>query len=251
MPNPRERGIRINSVASGLALADLQELAVSPQLSTILLPKCDSAGDLAFVRDIITHVRPASLPMLSGIALVESAKSLINLNEICRAAPELLSGLAFAAEDFCADLGITRTSSMAEMLFARSSIVTAARAHNLQSTFDLVTTGFKSAEDQQQLASDARDGRCMGFSGKQCIHPSQIEAVNSAFTPNEKEVEWAVRVAVARKRVEAQGIGAWTLDGKMIDRPVEQKAMDIVRLAKLCGLDVETLEKKHASQAPE
>lgn len=251
MPALRERGVRINSVSSGLALPDLEGLAQSHSLTTIVLPKCDTTGDLTFVRDVIDHLRPKSLPQVSVIALIESAKALLNLKEICEAAPDLLSGLAFAAEDFNSDMNITKSSSLTEVLFARSSIVATARAYNLPSILDLVTTGFKTAEDKEQLIWEAQNGTSMGFTGKQCIHPSQVDAVNNAFAPSQYETVWAVRVSIAGRKAEEQGKGAWTMDGKMIDRPVEQRAAGIVHRARLCGLDVSAIEERFASQEPE
>ncbi|KAL2211019.1 citrate lyase subunit beta [Sarocladium strictum] len=248
LPSAKEHGVRINSIPSNLALLDLQTILPSPALTTLVLPKCDTAGDLTFLRDAIAHLRPSSLPPVSVIALIESAKALANLHDICKAAPALLSGLAFAAEDFNADMRITRTPSMTEMLFARSSIVAAARAYNLSSILDLVATSFK---DEKQLRQEVQDGKNMGFTGKQCIHPGQVDAVNEAFAPSWREVEWAVRVGIAQKKADEEGRGAWTLDGKMIDRPVVQRAANIVHMAKLCGLDVTDLERKHASQGPE
>lgn len=251
--SPRtERGVRINSVSSGLALQDLQEVLGSTSLKTIVLPKCDTAGDLTFVRDVIAHHHSSSSSgsqsPISVIALVESAKSLVNLNEICRAAPGLLSGLAFAAEDFALDLSLTRSPSNREILFARSSIVTAARAHELPTVLDLVTTSWQGESGQRQTVEDSREGKGLGFTGKQCIHPSQVDIANEAFAPSKEELEWAVRVTIGGQRAAEDGRGAWTLDGKMIDRPVEDKAGVIVNFARLCGMDVDLLMEKHARQ---
>lgn len=250
-----ERGVRINSVSSGLALADLQAVLASPNLKTIILPKCDTAGDLTFVRDVVAHHRSSPSPgtqhPISVIALVESAKSLINLNEICRAAPNLLSGLAFAAEDFALDLSLTRSPSNNEFLFARSSIVTAARAHDLPTTLDLVTTSWQGGSGQKLTTKDAHEGKGLGFTGKQCIHPSQVDIANDVFSPGWEELAWAVRVTIGAEKAAAEGKGAWTLDGKMIDRPIEEKAAAIVVLARLCGMDVSALLERFADQVHE
>ena len=250
--NVKERAVRINSVGSGLALDDLQEVLKSPNLTTIVAPKTESASDLTFIKDVIEHSRPKEhTGPISVIALVESAKSLMDLDSICKAAPGLLSGITFAAEDFALDLSLTRTPSMKEFLFARSAIVTAARAHNLPSTIDLVATAYKSEADQERLVDECEDGQRMGFNGKQCIHPSQVTTVDKIFSPSAKEVEWAVRISIAQKKAEEQGRGAWSLDGKMIDKPVEGKAEAIVAKARLCEFDVDGLMSKHKDQEPE
>lgn len=247
-----ERAVRINSVGSGLALADLQSILQSPNLTTIVVPKVDAASDLTFISDVIAHSRPAAhtTPIVI-LALVESAKSLSNLPEICRAAPHLLDGLIFAAEDYALDMSLTRTPSLTEFLYARGAIATAARAHNLTSTMDLVCTAFKSEADQELLENECRNGKRMGFNGKQCIHPSQVSTVSRIFSPEMEEVDWAVRIVIAQRKAEEMGKGAWAMDGKMIDAPVEGKARKVVEKAQLCGFDVESLMEKYKGQEPE
>ena len=252
--NTKERAVRVNAVSSGLALDDLTEVLQSPNLTTLVVPKVDSASDMTFVKDVIEHSRPKELQQkqpVNVLGLVESAKSLTNLNEICRAAPGLLSGLTFAAEDFALDLSLTRTPSLTEFLFARSAIVTACRAHNLPSIIDLVATAYKSESDQEQLREECENGKRMGFNGKQCIHPSQTSTVDKVFSPETHEVEWAVRIVIAQRKAEEQGRGAWSLDGKMIDKPVEGKARSVVERARLCGFDVEGMFERHKGQEPE
>ncbi|EDN06803.1 citrate lyase subunit beta [Histoplasma mississippiense (nom. inval.)] len=239
----KERAVRINSVSSGLALADLTEMVI------------ESASDLHFISDVISHTRsnlkptesnpdPSKNPPISVIALIESAKSILNLPQICTAATHQLSGLVFAAADFSKDLSITQTPSLTEFLYARSAIVTAACAHKLSSIIDLVCTDFKTPA---VLEDEVLNGKRMGFNGKQCIHPSQVELVQQLFSPELKEVEWAVRVIVADTKAAEDGRGAWTLDGMMIDVPVVERSRDIVKKAELCGLDVAALKKKFAS----
>ncbi|KIV89529.1 hypothetical protein PV10_06922 [Exophiala mesophila] len=251
----KERAVRINSVGSGLALADLEEVVKSKNLTTLVVPKVESASDMTFISDVLAHARPKELADQNGqinvIALIESAKALINLNEICRAAPHLLQGLTFAAEDFALDMSITRTPSLTEFLYARQMIATAARAYNLPSTIDLVATAFRSEADQESLVRECEEGKGMGYNGKQCIHPSQVATAQSIFSPSQKEVEWAVRITIAQKRAEEQGKGAWAMDGKMIDAPVEGKARAIVLRAEACGFDVQTLKDKFKDQQPE
>ncbi|KAE8350500.1 Pyruvate/Phosphoenolpyruvate kinase-like domain-containing protein [Aspergillus coremiiformis] len=257
----RERAVRINSVDSGLALADLTEVLQSSNLSTIVIPKVNSASDLTFVTDVINHTlsqqpqsQHASRPPISLLALVESAKSLTNLTQICAATP-LLQGLIFAAEDFALDLSLTRTPALTEFLFARSMIATAARAANLPSTIDLVCTAYKSTKGDGSppavLEEECRGGKQLGFNGKQCIHPSQVPTVQEIFGPDSDEVQWAMRVTIADEKAAAAGRGAWTLDGKMIDVPVVEKAKAIVKKAEACGFNVDEVREKWRDQEPE
>ncbi|RAK74255.1 HpcH/HpaI aldolase/citrate lyase family protein [Aspergillus fijiensis CBS 313.89] len=255
----RERAVRINSVDSGLALSDLTEVLQSPNLTTVVIPKVNSPSDLTFVTDVITHTlsqqqHNPDRPPISLLALIESAKSLTNLTQICASTP-LLQGLIFAAEDFALDLSLTRTPSLTEFLFARSMIATAARAAELPSTIDLVCTAYRSSKGDGSppavLEEECRDGRRLGFNGKQCIHPSQVETAQRIFGPDPEEVQWAVRVCIADDKAAQAGRGAWTLDGKMIDVPVAEKARAVVKKAEACGFNVRELREKWKGQEPE
>lgn len=230
----------------------------SQNLTTIVLPKVNSPSDLTFVTDVISHTeshqQEGQRPPISILALIESAKSLTNLTQITSSTP-LLQGLIFAAEDFALDLSLTRTPALTEFLFARSAIATAARAANLPSTIDLVCTAYRSNKDDGSppaaLEEECRGGKQLGFNGKQCIHPSQVGTVEGIFGPEGQEVEWAVRVVIADEKAAGAGRGAWTLDGKMIDVPVAEKARAIVRKADACGFDIRELRGKWQHQGPE
>ncbi|GKU23017.1 unnamed protein product [Fusarium langsethiae] len=240
----KEIAVRVNATDTKHIEDDLRAVVDTPGLNTIVLPKVQTAADINLVADAIRHLRQGpgnSHSPLSIIALVETAKGLINLNEISAASP-LISGLAFAAEDFCHDLSITRTPSLTELLFARSAIVTVARAHEIPSTLDLVTTSFKGEEGIRQLELECADGKRLGFNGKQLVHPGQVEVAQRVFSPSEEELIWAVKVTIGdAKALADQGRGAWTLDGKMIDVPVVKKAQAIVAKAEACGMDVQCL----------
>ncbi|KAK4673607.1 hypothetical protein QC763_113620 [Podospora pseudopauciseta] len=252
-PNIGELAVRINAISTPYALTDLTTLVPLPSstLSTIVIPKVNSPSDLTFVIDILRQVSPQNEPPKKVIALIESAKAVMDLKQICEAGKGCLDGLIFAAEDFALDLSLTRTPSLREFLYARSAIATAARAFELSSTIDLVCTSYKGEEGKARLEEECRDGKEVGFNGKQCIHPSQVEIAQRMFAPDEKEVEWAVRVVIADEKAQAAGRGAWTLDDKMIDAPVVGKAHSVVTKAEKCGIDVEGLRRKWQVQVPE
>ncbi|KAF7878861.1 hypothetical protein EAF04_000064 [Stromatinia cepivora] len=253
-----EIAVRINSVSSGLALQDLTEVLKSQHLDTLVIPKVNSPSDLHFINDILRHTLPSRHPSTPSpssnpvkiLALIESARSIINLSSICEASP-YLHGLIFAAEDFALDLSITRTPSLDEFSYARSHIATCARAFNLPSTIDLVCTSYRGDEGQARLEEESLQGKRLGFNGKQCIHPSQVDIVQKAFAPGEGEVEWSVRVVIADKKAKKKGKGAWTLDNRMIDAPVTGKAREVLKRAELCGFDVEAMMEKWKGQEPE
>ncbi|KAK2004104.1 HpcH/HpaI aldolase/citrate lyase family protein [Colletotrichum falcatum] len=254
-PSVTELAVRINAVETKFALDDLTALGSLPNVDAIVVPKVNSAADLTYVTDVLRHValdrhESTSRNPIKLIALVESARSVMNLSEICKASP-YLSGLIFAAEDFALDLSLTRTPSLTEFLYARSAIVTAAKAAGLPSAIDLVCTSFRGDEGLKRLEEESLGGKSMGFNGKQCIHPNQVSLVQKLFAPGEKEVEWAVRVAIADEKAKKAGRGAWTLDGMMIDAPVAGKANAIIAKAERCDIDVSSLLEKWKDQEPE
>ena len=217
----------------------------------------NSGADLQWAADFINHNRTyvgfkATSPRrVKILALIESAKALSSLSEICSTATSQLDGLIFAAEDFALDLSLTRTPSLTEFLYARSAIATACRAHNLSSTIDLVCTSYKGEEGMKTMEDECFGGKGLGFNGKQCIHPDQVPIAQKAFAPSEDEATWAVRIIIADAKADKQGRGAWTLDGKMIDAPVAGKARSLVSRAEACGIDVNALRQRWKDQEPE
>ncbi|KAL9612172.1 MAG: hypothetical protein Q9167_003208 [Letrouitia subvulpina] len=255
-----ENAVRINSIESGLALDDLAAVLQAPNLDTIVIPKANSASDIHFVTDVIRHTLPTRQQMDSSgrsyarpvrlLALIESAKALSDLPAICRASP-YMSGLIFGAEDFALDLSLIRTPGMTEMSYARSAISTACRAFDLPSTIDLVCTAYKGNDAQERLEKECLGGKRMGFNGKQCIHPSQVEVTQKAFSPSQNEIDWAVRIVIATEKADKSGRGAWTLDGQMVDKPVIGKAKTIVSRAQACNISIEASRETWRHQEPE
>ena len=129
--------------------------------------------------------------------------------------------------------------------------MTACRAHNLPSAIDLVHTNFRGEESQRTLESECKDGKRLGFNGKQTIHPSQVAMTQRVFSPSTEEVEWAVRCVIANEKAEAQGRAAWTLDSKMIDVPVVGTAKAIVAKADMADFNLQELKAKFSEQEPE
>lgn len=254
-PSIREQAVRINSVSSGFALQDLTTILRGTHLDALVVPKVDRPSDLHFITDVLRQAlpdrhAPDSPNPVKIIALIESARAITDLNGICAASP-YLSGLTFAAEDFALDLSITRTPDLHEFTYARSAIVTAARAFEIPSALDLVSTTFRGEAGVKALRAESENGRRFGFNGKQCIHPEQVGLVQEVFGPEEKEVQWAVRVLICDRKADEQGRGAWTLDGKMIDVPVVGKARAIVAKAEVCGFDVREMWEKFGDEEPQ
>jgi citrate lyase subunit beta/citryl-CoA lyase len=207
---PRERVlIRINDVTSAWHADDLV-LVHAVQVACVMLPKCEAAHQVAALRARLA-------PEASVLALIESARGMVALQDIA-AAPGVLR-LAFGALDYMVDLDLPAGSPALD--FAAAQIAIASRAAGLASPVAGVTPEL----DAVRVAADMVRARALGFGAKMCIHPAQVAAVRAALAPSAEELAWAQRVLQAWH---AGTGGALQLDGKMIDRPVVLKAERIL-----------------------
>lgn len=227
-----ERLVRINPVGSGLEAEDLA--AVLPaQPDGVVVPKVSSAADLAWVSgELAAAERAHGWPegSIRLLALVETARGVVNLAAIAEADPRL-AALIFGAEDLAGDIGAERTPAGWEVFYARSAVVTHAAAAGLQA-IDMLFVDFQNTD---ALQAEARQGVELGFSGKQIIHPNQVEPVLAAFTPTEKQIAAAERIVSAHAAHQAAGTGAFALDGKMVDMPVVRAAERVLARAQAAG----------------
>ncbi|CAO3599988.1 unnamed protein product [Absidia cylindrospora] len=239
-----EKAVRINAIGSGHELDDLNVILHSKRLQAIVIPKVQSAKDVQFVSRMIDAVAVDSQKQrIRLIASVESALGIMNIKEISMA-DERLDALIFAAEDYCADLGLIRTSSRKEMLYARQTIVNAAGAYGLQS-IDLVCVDY---QNEQTLVEECKEGREFGFSGKQAIHPNQIDIIQRHFLPDEADITKAVRIMESFENHAVKGVGAFELDGKMVDMPVVKWAEKVINKAKMGGLTIPARDEKNKNE---
>ena len=160
---------------------------------------------------------------------VETAKGILNLKDI--ASHSRLDGIIFGGEDYAASIGAVRTPEAVELLYAREAVVAACAAYDLQA-IDIVTIDFK---DLDFVLAEAEFGARLGYSGKQIIHPAQVEPVQTAFTPNDEAIDYARRVVGAFEASQKEGKGAFALDGKMIDMPLLKNAQKVLERAKAAG----------------
>lgn len=233
----KDCSVRFNSVESGLCEADMVEILSAKHLpSTVHLPKVDSPEHLEwFTEKLKLAMKDHSTPeKLRLIIFIESAESLLSLPTICRRGVELskdapfdLDGIVFGSDDFCADIGATRTNEARELSFARQYIVTVAKAFKLQA-IDLVYIDYK---DLDGLRLQSEEGAGMGYTGKQVIHPGQVPVVQKAFSPQAEKVEWAAALVQAFEQHQKEGKGAFTFRGHMIDMPLLLQARNILQMA--------------------
>lgn len=204
--------IRINDAATDWHAQDLA-LAGSVQAGCVMLPKCETAAQVAAV--LVTLPENATV-----LPLIETARGLMGLPGI--AAASGVARLAFGALDYMVDLDIPAGSLALD--FAASQIAVASRAAGLASP----VAGVTPALDAVRVGSDMAHARSLGFGAKMCIHPSQVAAVHAALVPNTQSLAWAERVLQAWR---ASSGGALQVDGQMVDLPVVRQAERILAQA--------------------
>ncbi|MCB1477219.1 MAG: CoA ester lyase [Rhodobiaceae bacterium] len=198
--------IRVNGIVSPWHDDDM-DLVYSPGATAIMLPKAENPSAIESLA--------ATLPKgLSIIALIETALGVWNAAEIATIAQ--VSRLAFGSVDFCLDSGTG--DSREALLYARSRLVLASAMARIAPPVDGVTIR---PDDVDQLDSDIAHAHSLGFGGKLCIHPEQVDRVNAGFNPTAESLDWARRVVDAAR---GQSAGAIMLDGELIDRPVIERA---------------------------
>ena len=220
--------VRVNALTTGLTEQDL-EWVVQKGLVGIVLPKVESRDEVLEIARLMDEqgkkkgVEPASQLL---IPILETAKGVLNAHEIATASQRVIA-VAFGAIDFARDMGISLSREGAELLYARSRIAISARAAGVAA----IDTPWIDIADKEGLVQEAKMARQLGFRGKLLIHPSQIEPVNRVFSPSESEVEYAKKVVEAFQRAEARGLGAISLEGKMIDIANFRQAEELLSLA--------------------
>ena len=205
--------VRINAVDTPDFAEDMEAVKAS-DADGILLPKARQARDLAAVGP--------GLPVIAGIESIEGV-----LNAVTIAASAAVAAVYFGAEDFAAEMGARRTAQGLEVLYARSHVVLAARAARV-GALDQVVTDFR---DDAQFRKDAAVGRDLGYDGKLCIHPRQVDLANEVFAPSAAEVERARRLVAAFRAAEARGEATIDFEGQMVDGPVVKAALSILAKA--------------------
>lgn len=227
-----ERLVRINPVGSGLETEDLLA-ALEGHPDGIVVPKIDSPEQIHWASQSIAAVEkkngwPAGKICL--IALIETARAIINLAQIA-GADSRLQALIFGSEDLAGDIGAMRSREGWEVFYARSAVVTHAAAFDLQA-IDQVYIDFK---DTEGLIRECQFGVQLGYSGKQIIHPNQVIPVQTAFTPNDEAIAQARRLMEAFETHQRSGRGAFAMDGKMIDAPIIKAAERVLERARAAG----------------
>ena len=192
------------------------------------IPFASEAEKLAQMLDKAEKRAGTDAGSVQIVPLLESARGVYNTYEIA-CASDRIAGIAFGAGDYYRDLGrdvAALSFDETELLYARSHIVNASRAAGIQA-IDTPYLGLLT--DKERFLNEVNIALQLGFSGKQCIHPSQIRPVNQAFSPAEEQVAYSDRLVEAFKEAEAKGMGAISFEGKMIDRMSYLQAQEVLK----------------------
>ena len=225
-----ERMVRINQLPLGLE--DLDEIVPeSPDL--ILVPKVETPNQVVEIEKRMAEIkneygitRPTWL-----MPIVESARGIEHAFAICEASKAIVA-LTIGLEDYTADLGVVKTATGAESLYARERVVNAAHAAGLQA----IDSVFGDVGDLEGLRSWAVNSRALGFEGMGCVHPIQIPVIHEAFAPTPGEIERARKIVAAYNEAEQEGLGVVSLGSKMIDPPVVNRARKLMARAQATSL---------------
>jgi len=232
---PRSRGkviiVRVNGLTTPHFEADIAAVAW-PGVDMINLPKPESAGDVRAAAAVLARYetgRRIERP-IGILPNIESPRGLRLAAEIASAHPRVV-GLQLGLGDLFEPFGIDRTDARAVHAMQLAVRVAAAEA-NLWAC----DTAHAAVTDADGFTREAEAARRLGYIGKSCIHPSQIELANAVFRPNAAEIAAALRVVAAARGAEANGVGAFLVDGRMIDGPFIRRAEAIVGAARRLGL---------------
>ena len=220
-----ERMVRINQLPLGLQ--DLEEV-VPHKVDVLLLPKVESPEQIQEIEEKVESILE-TLPEKREVffmPIIESALGVMHAYQIARASSRNVA-LAIGLEDYTADIGAQRTNEGRESFYARSVVVNAARAAGIQP----IDTVFSDVQDMEGLRASVLEAKSLGFDGKGCIHPRQIQPIHEAFAPTEEEIEKAKRIVLAFEEAERKGLGVVALGSKMIDPPVVKRAIRTIELA--------------------
>lgn len=227
--------IRVNGLYSKELDEDL-EAAVRAQPDAIRVPKVEYPEEVVTIDEKITDIEKRAGLTLGKIRLwcnIESYLGVLNARSIASASPRV-AAMALGAEDFTASMGAQRTKAGWEIFYARNAVLMACREAGI-SAQDAV---FSDLSDDEGLERDLEMTRALGFDGKTCVHPRQIDRVNACFTPSRKEIRSAQRVLEALAEAARNHTGVCTLDGGMVDRPMELRARSVLAKAEAAGIKI-------------
>ena len=219
--------VRINALDAGGA-EDIEAMVLAG-VDVIRLPKTETAQDIIDVEAVITEVEQQNdIPVgtTKMMAAIESAEGVLNAPAIAKSSTRLI-GIALGAEDYVTNMKTRRHPDGQELFFARSMILHAARAAGIAA----IDTVYSDVDNTEGFEAEVRLIKQLGFDGKSVINPRQIPLVNTIYAPTEKEIQNAKEVIWGIREAEAKGSGVISVNGKMVDKPIVERAERVIALA--------------------
>ncbi len=214
--------IRVNAIDTPYCYGDVLA-AVVPGVDGIMLPKVERADDLRTIDWLVTQLeRERGLPpgSVDILPIIETGRAIQHIAEIV-GADTRVKRVSFGAGDYTLDMGLTWTAEERELAYARGAIAHACRDAEIEPPVDTVHINLGRIEELRNATQLAKS---MGFQGKLCIHPEQVDPVNAIFSPTGDEVDLAKRYMAAFAEAEAGGSASIQVDGYFIDYPIVEKA---------------------------
>jgi citrate lyase subunit beta/citryl-CoA lyase len=227
-----ETVVRINGLDT-VGRQDIEAMVLAG-VNVIRLPKTETAQDIIDVAAVITEMEQ-KYEIESGktrmMAAIESAEGVLNAREIAKASNRLV-GIALGAEDYVTNMKTHRYPDGQELFFARSFILHAARAAGIAA----IDTVYSDVDNIEGFLAEVELIKQLGFDGKSVINPRQIPLVNKVYEPTDKEIQQAKEVIWGIREAEAKGSGVISVNGKMVDKPIVERAQRVIALAKAAKL---------------
>jgi len=219
--------VRVNEPESDQYLEDL-DAALRADVDGIIIPKLEKVEQLYPALHLMRRLdrdAPRAAPRFI-VGGIESIAGVVNSAALCAAHPAI-AAVYFGAEDLASDLGARRTADSAEVAYARSRVLLHAKAARILALDQAVVE----IRDDNHFERDATTGRNMGYDGKICLLPRQLNVANRVFRPSDAELEHARRLIARYEEAMARGIGTIDFEGKMVDGPLLKRAQRLVAFA--------------------
>lgn len=224
------RFVRVNGAATPWFFGDL-DAVVQPGLDGIVVPKTASAEQVYVAGMYVAHlerergIAPGTIELMP---LIESVEGALAVREICTRGRPRVRRIGFGATDYTTDAGVTWTEGESELLVVLTQMVLCSREAGLEPPIDTVYPHFR---DREGYEVRCRRSKALGFGGRMCIHPDQVEPANRLYLPSGDEVAWAEEVVAAFEEAESRGVAALAVRGQLVDYAFVVRARQILRQA--------------------
>ena len=229
-----ETVVRINGLATAFWKEDL-EAVVSARVEVVRIPMTESVEDVMTVDAEIERIEKEcgiEVGTTKIMVAIETALGVMNSFNIAKSPTKRLIGMAISGEDFVTSMKTTRTPEGDELYTARGMVAMAGRACGLE----VLDTVYSDVNNDEGFLKEANLIKRMGFGGKSLIHPRQVDLIHDVFTPSEKEIAKAQKIVDATAEALKNNLGVFTVDGKMVDKPIIERAQRVLQLAKAAGV---------------